>query len=749
MSNEISEKFTNSSGWSNSVGQAESISAGVGAKVITGLEASLGKEGVASVKAKVETELSVNTEASEERTHEAETSGSTDNETGAVENISSSFSYNEEMTSTVTRTRQLTSDDPVGNYKYVHTGEITVYSFVIYDPATKTFSLNVYNRLSDSVIDTIYVPDSIPKERFVNGTLSYDIDEEAIRRAINSAYYVKYDGTEAEGGKMDVSVHPVGQPINLTKCNYTKTGYSFGGWWTNPDYTGTRYQDEDALPSDSANPGETITLYAQLVPNTYHIKYDANKPQNATSTVSDLPDRMACTYDKNVTLSSTEPTLKGYNFEAWYDENGKVIGEAGAVLKKPNFTSEPNGEITLYAKWTANNTEVKLDSNSSSIKVTPTTISSSATVAYDSKGIEFSVPTAGNYYKFAGWYTAASGGTQVTDANGKLIGAWSYLESKKTLYAHWTQTYPDYIYVSNSTELSNIRNNPGKAYMLVKDISITSWSPIPSFSGTLNGDGHTITGMGVTIPAQAYSSHTYYGFIGINSGTIKNLKFKDAGIYMETMHDGDGWVFAGVVCGHNYTTIDNVKVYSSYVVVNRTNSEIGIISGANFGTISNTQVLNGCEVFGNGDMGGITGAQGGTGTVTGCLVDNATVHYYFANDARQSGGAIGYNNQAVVSNTSVTNTKMILEAANSSATNYYVTGDNVICQGYIVGLQNGGAIKSVGGGESSGCSKETVGTDFICNGFLCLTSHYDGYFNNNLNDGWGYAGRIIGSCTIS
>ena len=47
----------------------------------------------------------------------------------------------------------------------------------------------------------------------------------------------------------------------LTKNTFSKTGYSFDGWTTNPDGTGTHYDDEEMV-TNLVTTG-TITLYAK------------------------------------------------------------------------------------------------------------------------------------------------------------------------------------------------------------------------------------------------------------------------------------------------------------------------------------------------------------------------------------------------------------------------------------------------------------------------------------------------------
>ena len=65
------------------------------------------------------------------------------------------------------------------------------------------------------------------------------------------------------GGTMSAQVfeHSVAQ--TLTENNFTKTGYTFTGWNTKADGTGTSYIDKQSVTFTHVNDGESIALYAQ------------------------------------------------------------------------------------------------------------------------------------------------------------------------------------------------------------------------------------------------------------------------------------------------------------------------------------------------------------------------------------------------------------------------------------------------------------------------------------------------------
>ena len=114
-----------------------------------------------------------------------------------------------------------------------------------------------------------------------------------------------------------------------------KTGYSFAGW-----------HDGNAIVTPpNTMPDNNISYKAQWTANTYTVQFDAN---GGTGTM----DNQSFTYDANPkALSANTFTRTGYNFTGWNtaaDGTGTSYADNAEVQ---NLTSEPNGEITLYAQW--------------------------------------------------------------------------------------------------------------------------------------------------------------------------------------------------------------------------------------------------------------------------------------------------------------------------------------------------------------------------------------------------------------
>ena len=217
----------------------------------------------------------------------------------------------------------------------------------------------------------------------------------------------------ANGGSGTMAPQAANVPTALTLNTFTRTGYSFSNWNTAANGSGTSYAD-GAVYDFSAN----VTLYAQWTANTYTVTFDANGGSAASPT------------SKQVTFGSAYGTLAttdrtGYTFNGWFTaaSGGTQVTAATIVTTASNHT--------LYAQWTANTYTVTFDANGGS---TPSPTSKQVTfgAAYGTLAT-----TDRTGYTFSGWFTAASGGTQVTAATIVTTA------SNHTLYAQWS-TLPNH-----------------------------------------------------------------------------------------------------------------------------------------------------------------------------------------------------------------------------------------------------------------------------------------------------------------
>ncbi len=111
--------------------------------------------------------------------------------------------------------------------------------------------------------------------------------------------------------------------------------------------------------------------------------------------------------------------------------------------------------------------------------------------------------------------------------------------------------------ISSGQDLEKIRNNPSGDFVLTDDIVLTGeFTPIGTFSGTLNGNGHRISGLTIT----ANVNQPKAAFIVDNLGTIEKLGFVNVSI---TGLGTNSTYWAGGIAGTNRGIIRECYVTGS------------------------------------------------------------------------------------------------------------------------------------------------------------------------------------------
>ena len=133
----------------------------------------------------------------------------------------------------------------------------------------------------------------------------------------------------------------------LTANAFTRMGYTFAGWNTATDGSGTSYADGDTFTVGSDV--TSVVLYAQWTPITYTVAFDAN---GGTGTMANMP----MTYDVPDNLSNNAFTRDGYAFAGWNtatDGSGTAYADGQVVY---NLASTSGVSVTLYAQWKVTHT---------------------------------------------------------------------------------------------------------------------------------------------------------------------------------------------------------------------------------------------------------------------------------------------------------------------------------------------------------------------------------------------------------
>ena len=168
--------------------------------------------------------------------------------------------------------------------------------------------------------------------------------------------YITYDGNTNESGTVPDSTTAVSSAAITTLSNnartLAKTGYTFAGWNTAANGSGTNYAAGLATYS---SPGD-ITLYAQWNST---ITYAGNGQTSAASTVPVATTAKGTA--ANTTLASQGSLVKtGSAFSGW---NTRADG-TGTNYAAGLTTFASPGNITLYAQWTTPTAAPTLDAGS-------------------------------------------------------------------------------------------------------------------------------------------------------------------------------------------------------------------------------------------------------------------------------------------------------------------------------------------------------------------------------------------------
>ena len=224
-------------------------------------------------------------------------------------------------------------------------------------------------------------------------------------------YYVIYNGNGNTTGTAptDAGTYLAGASVTVLGNTgaLAKTGYTFSGWNTKADGSGSSYSAAETF----AIAGNT-TLYAKW---TASLTYNGNGNTGGTAptdTAIYLPGAIATILDNTGALTKT-----GYTFADW---NTASDGSGTSWPATSAFTIA--GDTTLYAKWTISSYTVSFASNGGSVVT-------SQSINYNSSVTIPAAPTKTGY-TFAGWYSDIALTTPFAFATA--------ITADTTLYAKWT-----------------------------------------------------------------------------------------------------------------------------------------------------------------------------------------------------------------------------------------------------------------------------------------------------------------------
>ena len=231
-------------------------------------------------------------------------------------------------------------------------------------------------------------------------------------------YTITFDSDGGSAIALSPYSVPYNQPTPVPEAP-TKTGYNFGGWYTQQNGLGTVL---------SGTVKGNATYYAKWTPKSYTVYWD-----DGSTTTSN-----GATFGGAYSIP-TPSSKEGYRFEGWFIESTFLTPVTAA-------TAVADGNVTFYAKWTAKTYALAFDFQNGS----PAT---SCTVTFgekfeDATGWPGETGFTKAGYDFGGWFTATEGhGTKYE--GGTPVPATLNENAPTQLYAYWkpVEGIPYYIEV--------------------------------------------------------------------------------------------------------------------------------------------------------------------------------------------------------------------------------------------------------------------------------------------------------------
>ena len=172
-----------------------------------------------------------------------------------------------------------------------------------------------------SILSIIIIPSSTLGKYLSSKNKSINI---SVRKPEYTVVFHSNDGTNTTNSQNFV----YGTAQNLNSNTYSRVGYTYGGWTTNSNGTGTSYTNGQQVNNLTSVDGANYDLYAKWIPNTYTItfdynggvdqeniiaKYDMKSSSNTSTTLADLSGNGHNGTHVNTTIGKDYVTYNGTN----------------------------------------------------------------------------------------------------------------------------------------------------------------------------------------------------------------------------------------------------------------------------------------------------------------------------------------------------------------------------------------------------------------------------------------------------
>ncbi|NME72855.1 leucine-rich repeat protein, partial [Flammeovirga aprica] len=246
--------------------------------------------------------------------------------------------------------------------------------------------------------------------------------EEDINHLFDDLSPIEYSITYESNGGMHANEESYTiESSEITFTSTTKLGYSFEGWYSEPEFT----NKVESITSGSTG---DVTLYAKYSPIEYSITYESNAGTHAN--------------EESYTIESSEITFTsatklGYTFEGWYSE-------PEFTNKVESLASGSTGDVILYAKYSPIEYSITYESNGGT--------HANEAVSFTIESSEITLTSATKLgYTFEGWYSDS-------EFTNKVASITSGSTGDVTLYAKFTPESYTITYNTDGGEHSNLES---------------------------------------------------------------------------------------------------------------------------------------------------------------------------------------------------------------------------------------------------------------------------------------------------
>ncbi len=156
-------------------------------------------------------------------------------------------------------------------------------------------------------------------------------------------YSIRFDANGGTGSMSDLALS-YGESKELTANTFSLAHYTFSGWNTQADGSGTTFSDCESVYNLTASDKAVVMLYAQWTALTYTVTFASNNGENETA-------EMTLYYDHNGSLLPNSFEYYGYYFKGWNtkaDGSGTPYADKDVVV---NLNDDSGDNVILYAQW--------------------------------------------------------------------------------------------------------------------------------------------------------------------------------------------------------------------------------------------------------------------------------------------------------------------------------------------------------------------------------------------------------------